>query len=99
LEFDRKKSINVELPVATNSTNELSRYADEALNRIFRDGYNYKKTGCSAMELIPEEQVQYGILDNVNRGRDKTMMKAIDRVSNAYRSNIVRFARQGYSKK
>jgi DNA polymerase V len=51
------------------------------------------------MELIPEEQVQCGIFDEVNRGRDKTMMKAIDKVNNAFGANIVRFARQGYSKK
>jgi DNA polymerase V len=92
-------SINVQLPVATNSTNELLHYADEALNRIFRDGYNYNKTGCIAMELIPEAQVQYGIFDVTKRGRDKTMMKAIDKVNNAFGANIVRFARQGYRKK
>jgi DNA polymerase V len=92
-------SLNVQLPVATNSTNELLHYADEALNRIFRDGYNYNKTGYMAMELTPEEHVQYGIFDVTNRGRDKTMMKALDKINGSFGSNIVRFARQGYSKK
>ncbi len=81
-------SINVPLPVATNSTNELLHYADEALNRIFRDDYNYNKTGCIAMELIPEVQVQYGMFDNLNRERDKIMMKALDKVNGLFGSNV-----------
>jgi DNA polymerase V len=92
-------SINVQLPVATNGTNELLHYADEALSRIFREGYSYNKTGCIAMELIPEDQVQYGMFDDLNRDRDKTMMKALDKINGSFGSNIVRFARQGYSKK
>jgi hypothetical protein len=28
---------------------ELLHYADDALNRIFRNDYNYNKTGCIAM--------------------------------------------------
>lgn len=93
------RSIDIELPVATNSSNELLYYANEALNRIFKEGYNYNKTGCIAMQLIPEDQIQHGIFDVVNRQRNKTMMKALDSVNGSMGNNIVRFARQGYSKK
>jgi DNA polymerase V len=92
-------SINVELPVATNCTNELLCHSNQALERIFREGYNYNKTGCIAQELIPEDKVQYGMFDNVNRDRDKTMMNALDKINGSLGSNVVRFASQGYSKK
>lgn len=51
------------------------------------------------MQLIPEDQIQHGIFDVVNRQRNKTMMKALDSVNGSMGNNIVRFARQGYSKK
>lgn len=37
----------VKLPFPTSSTFELNKYAQMALNSIFKDGYNYKKAGDS----------------------------------------------------
>lgn len=92
-------SINVQLPVATNSSIELIKYATEALERIFRDGINYNKCGCIANDLVPEDQVQYSMYDTLNRKKDKELMNTVDIVNNRFGKDLVRFAKQGYGKK
>jgi DNA polymerase V len=91
------RSINVTLPVATSQTNELLHYARKGLDAIYQPGYNYSKTGCIAMELVPDTQVQYGIFDQQNRKRDSGLMKTIDAVNRSFGANAVRFALQGFS--
>jgi DNA polymerase V len=91
------RSITINLPVATNSTHELIRHAHQGLNTIYRRGYNYGKTGITAMELVPEHEVQYNIFDNENRTRDSKLMKVMDVVNKSFGKNAVRFALQGFS--
>ncbi|MEO8766218.1 MAG: Y-family DNA polymerase [Ginsengibacter sp.] len=93
------RSINIQLPVATNSSFELIRYANEALDVIFRAGYSYAKCGCIANDLIPETTVQYSMYDTANRHRDNVVMKTVDTVNGRFGKDLVRFALQGYGKK
>jgi DNA polymerase V len=91
-------SITIELPVATNSTPELIRYALKALELIYKDGYNYKKTGVIALELIPAPSVQMGLFDGVNRKKEETLMQALDNINVSYGRDAVRYSVQGYGK-
>lgn len=91
------RSLNISLPVATNSTHELIGHARRGFETIYRPGYKYHKTGCIAMELVPHNQVQYGIFDDKNRERDARLMKTIDMVNRSLGKDTVRFALQGYS--
>lgn len=93
------RAISQPLPVATNNTAELLHYANAALEHIFVPGYNYHKAGCTALDLVPEDQIQYAIFDTQNRERNDTMMKALDKLNGFFGKNTVRFVRQGYSKK
>lgn len=90
------RSLTIQLPEATNSTNELIRHAKEGLETIYRPGYNYNKTGCTAMELIPAAEVQYNIFDTENRARNSQLMKVVDIVNRSFGKNAVRFALQGF---
>jgi DNA polymerase V len=92
------RSINIELPVATNSTTEIIRYALKGLDTIYKEGYRYKKTGVIVMDIVPDSQVQAGLFDSLDRKRDKRLMKALDGVNTAFGADLVRFAAQGYSK-
>lgn len=92
------RSINIELPVASSSTNELIKYALIGLDRIFEQGYAFKKTGVIVMDIVPESQVQGGMFDKVDRPKDKRLMKALDGVNASFSKDMVRFAAQGYSK-
>jgi DNA polymerase V len=91
-------SITLELPIATNSTPELIRYAMKALDIIYKDGYNYKKTGVIALELVPEPAIQMGLFDVVNRKRDEQLMLAVDNINVSYGKDMVRYSVQGYGK-
>lgn len=93
------RSLTIQLPVATNSTNELIQHARQGLETIYRPGYNYNKTGCTAMELIPEAQVQCGIFDTENRERNSQLMQVLDKVNRSFGKNAVRFALQGFGAK
>jgi DNA polymerase V len=88
----------VALPVASNDSTELLHYANLGLDRIFRPGINYHKVGCMALDLIPENQIQFSMFDAQNRLRKNTMMKALDNLNIDLGKNSVQFASQGSGK-
>lgn len=93
------QSINCRLPVASSSSFELIQTASEALALIFKEGYNYNKCGCIALDLVPDSQVQHGLYDTLDREKDKQVMAAVDKVNSRFGGDLVRFARQGYGKR
>lgn len=92
-------SITIQIPVPTNSTNEIIQYAMRGFEAVYQPGYNFKKAGVMILEIVPDKEVQSGMFDHVNRKRDNTLMKALDRVNNSFGKDIVRFAAQGYGRK
>lgn len=54
---------------ATHSTAELMTTARGLLQRIYRPGYRYKKTGVQLTNLVSEEEYQPGLFDQVKPGR------------------------------
>lgn len=93
------RSIDMQLPVATNSSSELIHHALKALEVIFHDGYNYNKCGCVANDLMPEQMIQAAMYDLENRPRNKEVMTTMDKINGRFGKDLVRVARQGYSRK
>lgn len=94
------RSITVPFGVATNTTSELLHYARMALERIWKEGFNFKKVGIILIDLVPEEMIQYGLYDRRDRSRDRRLMNAVDSINRQLGGrDIVRFATQGYSRK
>lgn len=54
----------------TASTSELMAAANELLRRIYRTGYQYKKTGVMLGELVNEEEYQPGLFDKPDTGAE-----------------------------
>ena len=71
----------------------------QALTIIYREGINYHKTGITAMELVPEDQVQYSLYVAAESTRGKNMMQAMDALNKNFGKDMVRIASQGFSKK
>ena len=92
-------SINIDLPVPTNATNELLKYAMKALRLAFKKGYKYQKAGVVVMDLVPEEVVQSSLFDKRNRKRDSKLHHVIDSVNGYFGRDKIRFSVQGYSEK
>jgi DNA polymerase V len=88
-------SKTIHLPVATNSTPELIEHAVKVLKLLFKKGYKYKKAGVIVTDIIPENEVQCGLWDNISRRKHTDLMKVIDKVSASMGKDMVKFAIQG----
>lgn len=94
------RSINVQLPTATNSTKELIHYAMMGLDKIFKPGFNFKKVGVLAQDLVPEDQVQQNLFSEADLEKDARLMKALDSINQHFSNKqLVRFAIQGNGRK
>ena len=87
--------IVMNLPVATNSTAEMIRYALEGLKTIYKPNYHYKKAGMMAMDICSQNAVQANLFDTVDRRKDRRLMDVLDKVNNQYGRNTLKFAVMG----
>lgn len=83
------------LSVASDSTPELIRLALLGLQRICRDGYEYKKAGVLLTGLIPMSQIQADLFDQHDRVRSKRLMTALDGINDRWGAGTVRYAATG----
>ena len=87
------KNIVIKLPFPTNSSMELSKFANLGLKKIFKDGYYYKKAGVIVMDFIPEDQVQLNIFENRDH-RHIPLMQVMDRLNQSYGQPKIRLGSQ-----
>lgn len=92
------RNLTLKIPVATNSTKEIIRYALKGLDMIYKPGYQFKKAGVIVMDIVPETEVQQSLFDKADRKKDATLMKTLDKVNTRFGKDLVRFAIQGYSR-
>lgn len=85
----------VQFPTATDSTLEIAKAATDALRRIFRKGYGYKKSGVRLSRITPANAVQATLFDTVDRPKHKKLMAAIDRINSEMGRESVKLVSQG----
>jgi len=83
-------SVTIPLPVATQDTAELIRYALQGIAQLFRAGYRYKKAGVIVTELGPARQVQTHLFDQHDRERSQRLMAALDAITTQWGTGTVR---------
>lgn len=89
----------VEFNTASNSTIDIIRYAREAFEQIYREGYLYKKGGVIITETTPETSLQLNLFDSIkNRDKHKKLMSIMDNFNNGYSKSVVKIGSQGTSK-
>jgi DNA polymerase V len=89
---------SMHLDVATNSTNELIVYARSLLEMIFKEGYDYNKVGVMLTNIIPQTNIQGNLFDNVDRAKNKKLMKAMDKINSIHGIGNVHMASQSVNK-
>ncbi len=89
----------IKLPVATNFTAELSKYATNVAEAIFKPGYYYHKAGVIVSDLIPENHVQLNIFDKTDRAKHKDLYKIMDMINKTSGRDTIRLASQGRDRK
>lgn len=82
--------------VPTDDTLELVPLAAEALRRIFRTGYGYKKAGVILSDLSSRSGMQTDLFDPVDRTKHTRLMEALDTANRIYGRNRVVVASQGF---
>lgn len=89
----------LELPVATNHSPELIKYALKILNILYKPGYNFQKCGVMVLNIIPQNQIQYGLFDTQDREKQNIVSSTLDKINTSFGKDLVRYAKQGYEKK
>ncbi len=87
------RNIVVQLPFPTNSSIELADFATQALKRIFKQGYSYKKAGVIVQDFTPESVIQTSLFENRNE-RHIPLMQAIDKINSQFGQHVIRLASQ-----
>ena len=88
----------IALPVATNYTPELIAGARRGVERIYREGFRYKKAGVMLLDLVPAAPAQGAMFDGVERGRAERLMRAVDSVNARMGAETLRFAASGFAR-
>jgi DNA polymerase V len=83
----------IKLPFATQSGMELSRFATQALQRLFRPGYLYKKAGIIIHDFVPEDAIQGTLFERPNK-KHIPLMHTIDRINHLFGQATVKLASQ-----
>lgn len=86
------------LPVASNDSRELVRYAFQGLERIFKSDFKYVKCGVIVSGLVPENARQLGLFETdrkeavsvLDQVPDKQVMQAMDELNKRYGRGMVK---------
>ena len=87
------KNIVIKLPFPSNSSIELSKFANQALEKIFKQGYKYKKAGVIVLDLVPDNPRQIALFDNSNP-KHAPIMEAMDMLNAKYGQHSIKLASQ-----
>ncbi|MBX2844895.1 MAG: Y-family DNA polymerase [Saprospiraceae bacterium] len=71
-------SFSMALPAPYQSTHLLTKAAYTVLERIYKDGYRYKKAGVLLSGLQPLHSTQLTVFERHNRQRNHHLMHAVD---------------------
>jgi DNA polymerase V len=87
-------SLAVPSPQPTHDTLVVTRWADALCERMFREGYQYKKAGVMLSELSPVTHQQGDWLEASPPGHSK-LMQALDHLNARYGRGAVKVSTQG----
>lgn len=83
------------LPFPTDYTPEIIHHAVQLLERIYRPGFHYKKTGLMLMDLQPTTLQRFDLFDGRDPHRQRALMKAMDAINDDHGARTIRFAGMG----
>ena len=76
----------------TDSTQEIMRCAMNALERIFREGFNYRKAGVMLNSLSSADQLTLRMPGEERGERFRQVMLAVDQINRKWGRDTIRFA-------
>lgn len=92
------QSLSIELPRSTQSTVVLTKYALFVLERLYKVGFNYRKTGIVLSQLEAAQEIQPDLF-SIDRGNSFPLMDdALDQINAKFGSGSIKLAREGFSR-
>jgi DNA polymerase V len=79
-----------ELASPTDVTDELLEWASEGLEKIYREGYRYKKAGVMLNQLTPADQLSMRLYGDEAFERSRRVMRAVDEINRRHGRDTVR---------
>ena len=89
-------SIKLQLDFPTNNSLLIVKRAIQGIERIYKEGFRYKKTGITLYELNNSSSIR-GLLDN-DRSRSDSLMDALDKINYRYGNSTLKIAAEGIKK-
>src|SRR3990172_1725206 len=87
------------LPEPTAYTPLLIKNALACLERIYREGFKFIRAGVVLMDIVPEDQIQLNLfVPSRPVEKDKSTMKAVDRINFKWGGNTIKYASSGREK-
>ena len=74
------RNVVIKLPFPSNSSIEIAKFAEIGLQKIFKEGYQYKKAGVIVMDITPEQIKQINLFENSNE-KHKPIMDIVDKIN------------------
>jgi DNA polymerase V len=87
-------SLAVPLPQPTNDTMVINKWASYLCERMYKEGYHYKKAGIMLSEISPIAFYQADFLEPAVSS-DTRLMKALDSLNERYGRGTVKVSTQG----
>jgi len=90
------RNIVFQFPFPSNSNIELAKFSETAFEKIYKEGYEYKKAGVVVMDFSPEALQQVNLFENSNP-KHKALMETVDKINNLLGTKKVKLASQDIS--
>ncbi len=97
------RSFTWTLPIASNDSRDLIRYATQALEQIFRSDFKYNKCGVIVSGLVPENERQLNLFESTDKQPepifeqvqavcrpDNRVMKAMDDLNGRFGAKTIK---------
>jgi DNA polymerase V len=81
----------IKMIYTTNSTQEVFQQAQEALERIYKPGYDYRRAGIILHWLVPADQLTDRLFSNETMEKFKLIMPVMERLNRKYGRDTIRF--------
>ena len=89
----------VSFETPTSDVRTIISHAVRALNRIFNDGYGYKKAGVIATKILPESSVMHSLFeDTAEMEREQKITSALESINATFGKGTIKLAIQGSGK-
>ena len=75
----------------TDSNQEIQEWTLSTLERIYKQGFDYRKAGVILSGLVPNEKLTKRLFDDEKFERQHNLMKAVDELNQKFGKDTVRF--------